>query len=537
MEAPLFSNDIERDCWSQLDQATRIALGQFWTPYEIARMMAAWLAPTNGPIVDPAAGSGVFLRALSDPVRPTAVGRRVDNFDLDPVMLSAVSAYAPRLEGVQVEVGIGDGLVRLAGGQWAGVIMNPPYIKHHSISNKNEIGEALEHDSGAKFSRTMNLYTMFLVRAALSLTPGGRMAAIVPSEFLNANFGRAVKKFLLDRDLLRGIIAFDFGTSVFEDAITTACVVLLANDGPCETVSFLKIHELGQLHELEPALAADSSCLPIGIRRKVSALDPDEKWRGYFDEGDVVTDGLVKLRTFARVTRGIATGHNRFFIRKRSEINALGLDIAWFIPCIGKADLVRGDVFTQADLDRLDREDRAIWLLAVPAVDPMPHALARLLSGPDAEEAKTRYLCANRATWYQMEVRKASPMWVGVFSRGPMKIIRNGTGAVTLAAFHTMTPHLGQSDAGLLLSAYFRTRLFEREFVRQRREYGRGLVKVEPKDVEDMLVPDFRLLAPAARAEVIRSERKIQAGTAASKRVIERIEELLTASPEAAEAA
>lgn len=124
MEPSLFSNDVERECWSRLDPETRVALGQFWTPYEIARMMAAWLAPTEGEIVDPAAGSGVFLRALSDPIRPTAVGRRVDNFDLDPVMLDAIRAYAPRLAGVQVEVGEGDGLVRLAAGQWGGVIMN-----------------------------------------------------------------------------------------------------------------------------------------------------------------------------------------------------------------------------------------------------------------------------------------------------------------------------------------------------------------------------------------------------------------------------
>lgn len=495
-------------------------------------MMAAWLAPTEGPIVDPAAGSGVFLRALADPVRPTAVGRRIDNFDLDTVMLDAIRAYAPRLSGVQVEVAEGDGLARLAEGQWAGIIMNPPYIKHHEISDKNEIGAALERDSGSTFSRTMNLYTLFLARAALSLSPGGRMVALAPSEFLNANFGRSVKRFLLDRDLLRGIIAFDFGTTVFEDAITTACVVLLANDEPCDEVSFLKIHELGQLHELEPALSASSSRLAIGVQRATSSLDPDEKWRGYFDEGDVVTDGLVKLRTFARVKRGIATGHNQFFIRKASEIKSLGLNPTWFVPCIGKAGLVRGDAFTSSDLARLDADDRAIWLLSVPPGLEHPPALVAFLASPLAEEAQERYLCASRSIWYQMEVRHPSPLWVGVFSRGSMKTIRNSTGALTLAAFHTMTPRADFADGALLLSAYFRTTLFEREFVRQRREYGHGLVKVEPKDVEDMLVPDFRCLTKSATDEVVRLERRIQSGRAATRVVLDRIEFLLVPSTE-----
>jgi hypothetical protein len=82
-----------------------------------------------------------------------------------------------------------------------------------------------------------------------------------------------------------------------------------------------------------------------------------------------------------------------------------------------------------------------------------------------------------------------------------------------------------------LLAGYMRTNRFAAEFARQRREYGNGLVKVEPGDLEQILVPDFSALDPASQAEAVRLERQIEAGLAGPElaSVRDRLEQLFGA--------
>ena len=135
----------------------------------------------------------------------------------------------------------------MAARSWPGIIMNPPYIKHHELADKEARIAAIERDAGLTFSRLTNLYAVFLVRAGLALAPGGRAAAIVPSELLNANYGRAVKRFLVERGLLRAIISFDFHSNVFAGATTTACIILLEAGPAPAAVGFLNAQELAEL--------------------------------------------------------------------------------------------------------------------------------------------------------------------------------------------------------------------------------------------------------------------------------------------------
>jgi hypothetical protein len=269
------------------------------------------------------------------------------------------------------------------------------------------------------------------------------------------------------------------------------------------------------LATIERALAGGAKSIPGGIDRPVGALDPNAKWRVYFEATDHRDTGMIEIGSIARATRGIASGHNGFFLKRRSEIEAEGLDMDWFVPAIGRSEHVARGTFTVSDFDRLDVADRPVWLLRVPPdINPLPDALRRLFATPEAIEASGRYLCRTRSPWWDIERRPVAPLWVGVFSRGSMKIVRNLTAAVTLQAFHIILPRAdADPETGALLSAYFRTDLFVLEFARQRREYGHGLVKVEPKDIEAILVPHFAAMTALERATILEAERRIADGT------------------------
>ncbi|XKW98464.1 hypothetical protein R8G64_04595 [Tenacibaculum maritimum] len=52
----------------------------------------------------------------------------------------------------------------------------------------------------------------------------------MPSEFLNSDYGKLVKEYLLKTKTLRHLFVIDFKENVFDDAMTTASILLLAND-------------------------------------------------------------------------------------------------------------------------------------------------------------------------------------------------------------------------------------------------------------------------------------------------------------------
>ena len=67
-----------------------------------------------------------------------------------------------------------------------------------------------------------NIYTLFLLKSIYQLNENGRAAYIIPSEFLNSDYGKLVKEYLLKSKALRHIIIFNFKENVFDDALTTS---------------------------------------------------------------------------------------------------------------------------------------------------------------------------------------------------------------------------------------------------------------------------------------------------------------------------
>ena len=76
---------------------------------------------------------------------------------------------------------------------------------------------------------------LFLVRALEVSAEDARLAFITPAHWLDRNYGRVVKVFLLERAHVEAIVQFPAHQLVFEHAVTTAAVTLIrkgARSGP-----------------------------------------------------------------------------------------------------------------------------------------------------------------------------------------------------------------------------------------------------------------------------------------------------------------
>ena len=204
--------NIESEYLKRVDLEHRKKYAQFFTPYPIAELMASWLLnnPNLQTVLEPAFGLGVFSRALLSK-KPNLL---IKGFEIDETISKEAIQLFNRNDLVQLL--LQDYMYNDWENKYDGIICNPPYFKFHDYDNKSVIAE-MEKKLSCKLNGFTNLYTLFLLKSIYQLKPNGRCAYIVPSEFMNSDYGKLVKAHLIKTKTLRHIIVFDCRTDTYVD--------------------------------------------------------------------------------------------------------------------------------------------------------------------------------------------------------------------------------------------------------------------------------------------------------------------------------
>jgi len=507
-------------------RSRRRALGQVFTPRLVADFMARWICANRpGRILDPALGEGVFVDAIQAITLRGGWSPRIDAFEIDRTVLSrstdashlvnesAVADRRPaRLHGrAALHTRVEDFLLAGIPARYDAIIANPPYVRHHDFDYSEAILRQFDALAGRRLSRATNLYGLFLVRIASLLAPGGRAAVITPAEWLNADFGVALKAHLLERNLIEALIQFDPALQVFQGALTTAVIVLLRRgrrEG--DSIRLMNVKSLDDL----PAVN-----LRGARRMRREELDPSRKWSPLFVAACATAQvgrtsrsvdkreaagAITRLGDVAMCSRGIATGANAFFTLRESERREWKIHLADVRLCITKAAQIRSHLLDAAALRRLVGRDERVYLLH--PRQPLHPAVKRYLAHGQSLGVDRRHLPSHRPVWYLPENRPPASILISVFSRGDFRVVWNEARASNLTAYHGIYPRAGEgrgeSDRAARRRAkqlfeYLRSPAGRRAIVLHRRVYGGGLYKLEPRDVEAVSVP-MGITAPSA---------------------------------------
>jgi adenine-specific DNA-methyltransferase len=235
-------------------------------------------------------------------------------------------------------------------------------------------------------------------------------------------------------------------------------------------------------------------------------IDPTEKWLRFFDgrQGELALPSLVRLDYYGGFSRGIATGANEFFGLSSDAAAEYGLPRSSLVRCITKSSQVRTLVLTDDDLERLERNGARVMLFdANGARDP---ADLRYVKHGESHGYHLRYLTRTKTPWYRLERRAPAPILFGVFSRNGYKVIRNLSHAITLTCYHGFQPNCFGAELLDELFLYLQSRAGRRILELSMRQYGDGLGKFEPHDLNQSLAPSpkwFSRLSKATVAEAI----------------------------------
>ncbi|MEZ4915485.1 MAG: class I SAM-dependent methyltransferase [Chitinophagales bacterium] len=481
--------DLEKKYSKNTDLEHRKKFAQFFTPQPIADLMSDWLLGNENckTILEPAFGLGIFSRTLLNKNN----NLNIKGFDIDETIIKEAKTHFESFNNVSLN--LEDYMFNDWKNKYDGIICNPPYLKFHDYDNK-QILQEVESKLKFKFNGFTNLYTLFLLKSVFQLNKEGRVAYIIPSEFLNSDYGKLIKEYLIKTKTLRHLFVIDFKENVFDDAMTTASILLLANDNNNSEIHISTIDSKSDLQLIKSYI--DS--YPKGKGEFSFApkdLDPTIKWRKYYQvQNSINYNNLVPFSTYAKVVRGIATGANEYFTFKPSKAKEFNIPEANLLPCICKAKDVKTNFFTSEHFKNLIKKDELTYLFN--GQQSKSEEVENYIKKGEQEEINEKFLTKSRKPWYALEKRPPAPIWVSVFNRNGVKFIRNEANISNLTTFHCVYPTNSDLFSKVsidLLFAYLLTDVSKDIFSDNRREYGNGLKKFEPNDLNKSKMLDLSI--------------------------------------------
>ncbi|RMG19268.1 MAG: methyltransferase domain-containing protein [Bacteroidetes bacterium] len=460
--------------------------------------MIDWVCrhPSLKYVLEPAFGLGVFSRLLLS--RKPEV--EITGFDIDPVILNEARNSFKNFPNVNLV--LADYLFNDWQNQYDGILCNPPYFKFHDYENKRTLKEIRERLK-VNLNGFTNIYTLFLLKSIYQLKDGGRAAYIIPSEFLNSDYGTYVKRYLIDSQSLNHILIFDFKENIFDDALTTSAILLLSKDASTSSVSFTTIESRQQFEQAKIQIKHTGKAPASNIIR-AKELNPDIKWRAYYQKQlSTKYKHLIPFKQVARVVRGIATGSNEYFTFNREKVKHFNIPQSYLLPCMTKSKDAHSPFFTKEQFEHLVCTNANVYLFHA-GKSPKDPAVWNYIKLGEKKGVHKKFLTSKRTPWYINENRPPSPIWVSVFNRSRVKFIRNEAGIYNLTAFHCvyLKSDLFSNIEADLLFAYLLTNIAREIFSDNRREYGDGLKKFEPNDLNNGLMLDLSRLSREEQEEI-----------------------------------
>ncbi len=464
--------------------------------------MAEWIAAIHPKtILDPAVGPGIFPRILLEKCSTA----KVTGIDIDPIALNAAQIALPNEKKLSfIEQ---DFLLWKDERLFDAAIANPPYLRHHDLNYTFDIFDFVGKKNYVRLSRLSNIYVLFILEVGRRLRTGGRAAIIVPSEWVNANFGDELKRWLISQGLLHTLLYFSHISSQFEDALTTASILLLEKLEPHAGREFIRtifVNDGAPLEDIRRTMDGAAAENPDIIVQHFlpKRLLEEKKWNYLLAHGSKgALPGFVKLGELAKTRRGIATGSNSFFHITPSTAERFAIRQKNLTPCVGRALDVSGVIFRKTDFARLITGDRRTYLVDMQS-EP-DEAERKYLAQGESDGLDERYLCAARkGKWYRMEQPPPPTIWVTVFGRKGLRFIHNPERVANLTTFHCIYPVVDSPVFAAALTACLNSRTVQDLARRQQRVYGGGLLKVEPRDLLDMEIPDLRKVSPETLQEL-----------------------------------
>ncbi len=251
----------------------RHLLGQHYTNTDVVDLILVATLKKPNKILDPSCGSGTFLvRAINYWKYKYPLNRDyfhlTEGVDIDKlaVMLTKINLY---IQALGVISNFSDYIPNVTNNDlfnlnlhpdYSYVVTNPPYTRQEEMSmayyNKDyKINVDKVVSDIPKWSKRASIYAYFLIKAGKLLHKGGRLGFIIENSWINAEYGKAIKKWFLENFKVEMVLESSVERWFEEAKIITNIIIAEKRQTKNYVIKFVYLLKpLSHLIELTPSI-------------------------------------------------------------------------------------------------------------------------------------------------------------------------------------------------------------------------------------------------------------------------------------------
>lgn len=201
------------------------------------------------------------------------------------------------------------------------IVGNPPYIRHELIP---DVSKRNYRDKFSTFKHRADLYIPFFEQSLKLLQADGVLSFICSNRWLNNQYGEGLRELIASKFNLTKLLNIEKSSPFDEDVIAYPCIVTIDN----------KAHNGTTLIYEDNAREIDFD----NIVFKEVPRPENSSWQHLFLSYSLNHNALVGIiEQGFEIGIGVATGADKIFIRKSSEIG--GIERERLLPLVRSSDL------------------------------------------------------------------------------------------------------------------------------------------------------------------------------------------------------
>lgn len=457
----------------------RRSLGAYYTSRDVADVLCSWAIRSGRErILEPSFGGCEFITSARN--RLASLGAKgplsqVYGADIDANAFAALSDRHPDAVAGNFRLGdfLGMTVHDLVKDRVDVVIGNPPYVRHHAISEDVFTRASRLRDAKiAHLPMQANLWAFFVIHASSFLKPDGRMALVLPSNYLYASYAEAIRIYI--RQHFASVVEIEVSQHLFEHEGAAEKSVLVFCDqwNPDGTTS-----GRAERARVEGIAEVSSILNDINVRKTAPAS---------FELLSAVP-GTTTLGDICDVKIGTVLGDARFFVFDISRANAHRISMTKLRLVATKASIAQGLRLTFDDLANAFREGKKVAVLDTTRGED--ESVRAYLSLMPEEKIRANATFKKRATWHQPfgDNDPTDALFTGMSHLFPRLTLNPDNVPCTNALYSLRFKNeLGEAER-LQLPLSIVSSFGQLSAEIEGRPYASGLLKHEPSDVRRIL--------------------------------------------------
>ena len=478
---------LEKKIVLKKEKNERKQFGQFSTPIELAKDIVLhtlkYVESKQLTFLEPAIGSGAFLSALLEVrAKEKTDIDAIHGIDIDNDYLTIAKKFQEQNKN---SIFTNCNFLEVKpSNKYNLLISNPPYVRHQRLTyeQKQKYGSEIKNNLGIDVSGLSDLYIYFILGSHCWVDKNGIVSWLIPAEFLDVNYGTALKKYLLEKVTLLNVHIFDQSTTLFDSATVSSAVITYKMALPPDE------------HNINFTFGNDINSPSFSLTYNPMEFKTLKKWSQTKKKS--ISKHKFKISDFFYVKRGIATGDNKFFILNENTINSYGIETEVLTPILPSPRYLKEDLIYSNE-DGIPILDNQQFLLNVDLLPEevesrYPNAWRYLKLGIGT--TSERYINKNRKVWYWQEKRLPAPIIMSYMSRSrtpgelSFRFIRNFSKAIVPNSYLMLYPKNNSLFDEYSLDEVYNAllKIEQGQFDFNGRKYGGGLKKIEPRELPNI---------------------------------------------------